>query len=98
MNYRRLVEQVPAVVIVFELGRGLAPVYVSPQTQAILGVSVEDWLEPPHTALACIHDDDRVLLQMKLVQQARGIAVSPEELRWRRPDGRELWLRDVAAC
>ena len=96
VNYRRLVEQVPAVVILFELGRGLAPVYVSPQTQEILGVSVEDWLEPPHTALACIHDDDRVLLQMKLVQQARGLAVRPEELRWRRPDGRELWLRDVS--
>ena len=39
--YQRLVEQVPAVVIVFALGRGLAPVYVSPQTEAILGVSVE---------------------------------------------------------
>ena len=95
-SYRRLVEQVPAVVIVFALGRGLAPVYVSPQSQAILGVSVEDWLEPPHDALACIHADDRVLLQMKLVQQARGIAVGPAELRWRRPDGRELWLRDVS--
>ena len=44
-SYRRLVEQVPAVVVVFALNRGLAPVYVSPQTEAILGVSVRDWLE-----------------------------------------------------
>ena len=91
-----LVEQVPAVVIVFALGRGLAPVYVSPQTETILGVGVEDWLEPPHAALSRIHADDRVLLQMKLAQQARGIADGPAELRWRRPDGRELWLRDVS--
>ena len=33
---------------------------------------------------------------MKLAQQARGIAGGPAELRWRRPDGRELWLRDVS--
>ena len=33
---------------------------------------------------------------MKLAQQARGIAGAPAELRWRRPDGRELWLRDVS--
>ena len=95
-SYQRLVEQVPAVVIVFALGRGLAPVYVSPQTEAILGVPVSDWLEPPHTALGRIHPDDRVLLQMKLAQQARGIAGGPAELRWRGPDGRELWLRDVS--
>jgi PAS domain S-box-containing protein len=95
-SYRRLVEQVPAVVIVFALGRGLAPVYVSPQTEAILGVPASDWLEPPHPALGHIHPDDRVLLQMKLAQQARGIATGPAELRWQRPDGRELWLRDVS--
>ncbi len=95
-SYQRLVEQVPAVVIVFALGHGLAPIYVSPQTEAILGVSAGDWLEPPHTALSRIHPDDRVLLQMKLAQQARGIAAAPAELRWRRPDGRELWLRDVS--
>ncbi|HET6547835.1 MAG TPA: ATP-binding protein [Solirubrobacter sp.] len=95
-SYRRLVEQVPAVVIVFALGRGLAPVYVSPQTQEILGVPANDWLEPPHPALSRIHADDRVLLQMKLAQQARGRAAAPAELRWKRPDGRELWLRDVS--
>jgi PAS domain S-box-containing protein len=95
-SYQRLVEQVPAVVIVFALGHGLAPVYVSPQTETILGVSAPEWIDPPHTALARIHPDDRVLLQMKLAQQARGIAGGPAELRWRRPDGRELWLRDVS--
>ena len=42
---RRLVEQVPAVVVVFALDRDLAPVYVSPQSAAILGVPVADWFE-----------------------------------------------------
>jgi signal transduction histidine kinase len=37
-----------------------------------------------------------VLVQMKLVQQARGMTGGPAEFRWRRPDGRELWLRDVS--
>ena len=95
-TYRRLVEQVPAVVVVFALNRGLAPVYVSPQTEAILGVSVRDWLDTPDEVIARIHPDDRVLVQMKLAQQARGMGGGPAEFRWRRPDGRELWLRDVA--
>ena len=95
-GYRRLVEQVPAVVVVFALDRDLAPVYVSPQSLAILGVPVADWFERTDEVIARIHPDDRVLVQMKLVQQARGMAGGPAEFRWRRPDGRELWLRDVS--
>jgi PAS domain S-box-containing protein len=95
-GYRRLVEQVPAVVVVFALDRDLAPVYVSPQSEAILGVPVRDWFERTDEVIARIHPDDRVLVQMKLVQQARGMTGGPAEFRWRRPDGRELWLRDVS--
>jgi PAS domain S-box-containing protein len=95
-GYRRLVEQVPAVVVVFALDRGLAPVYVSPQSKAILGVPVRDWFERTDEVIARIHPDDRVLVQMKLVQQARGMRGGPAEFRWHRPDGRELWLRDVS--
>ena len=46
--------------------------------------------------IARIHPDDRVLVQMKLVEQARGIKGGPAEFRGRHPDGRELWLRDVS--
>jgi signal transduction histidine kinase len=95
-GYRRLVEQVPAVVVVFALDRELAPVYVSPQSEAILGVPVRDWFERTDEVIARIHPDDRVLVQMKLAQQARGLSGGPAEFRWRRPDGRELWLRDVS--
>ncbi len=95
-GYRRLVEQVPAVVVVFALDRDLAPVYVSPQSAAILGVPVADWFERTDEVIARIHPDDRVLVQMKLAEQARGMAGPPAEFRWRRPDGRELWLRDVS--
>ena len=76
-GYRRLVEQVPAVVVVFALDRDLAPVYVSPQSEAILGVPVRDWFERTDEVIARIHPDDRVLVQMKLVQQARGMTRWP---------------------
>ncbi len=95
-GYRRLVEQVPAVVVVFALDRDLAPVYVSPQSAAILGVPVADWFERTDEVIARIHPDDRVLVQMKLAEQARGMPGPPAEFRWQRPDGRELWLRDVS--
>ena len=51
-GYRRLVEQVPAVVVVFALDRDLAPVYVSPQWAAILGVPVADWFERTDEVMA----------------------------------------------
>ena len=45
-RYRSLVEQLPAITIVFELREDghVQPVYVSPQTDAILGVSASTWL------------------------------------------------------
>ncbi len=96
IDYRALVEQVPAVAVVFALGRDLAPVYVSPQSEAILGVPVADWLEHPDGVFARIHPDDRVLLQMKLAEQARGLGGGPAEFRFTRPDGGQIRLRDVS--
>jgi PAS domain S-box-containing protein len=98
-RYRQLVEQVPAVVILFALGGksgGLTPVYVSPQALAILGVDPADWLRDPDSVGSRIHPDDLVNLQMKLAQQATGARVSAAEFRYTHPDGREIWLRDVS--
>jgi PAS domain-containing protein len=57
--YRALVEQIPAVVFMANLDRGIGEAYVSPQIQATLGFSQEEWLEDPIRWYQQIHPDDK---------------------------------------
>jgi PAS domain S-box-containing protein len=57
--YRVLVEQVPAVVFIAYLERGISEVYVSPQIEAALGFSQAEWLEDPIRWYGQIHPDDK---------------------------------------
>ncbi len=57
--YRALVEQIPAVVFLAHLDRGIGEAYVSPQIQATLGFSQEEWLEDPIRWYQQIHPEDK---------------------------------------
>ena len=46
-KYRALLEQIPAVVFMAYLDRGVSEAYVSPEIEAALGYSREEWLEDP---------------------------------------------------
>jgi PAS domain S-box-containing protein len=58
-RYRALVEQIPAVVFMAYLDRGIGEAYVSPQIEAALGFSQEEWLEDPVRWYSHIHRDDK---------------------------------------
>ncbi|MGD0179458.1 MAG: PAS domain S-box protein [Terriglobales bacterium] len=58
-RYRALVEQIPAVVFMAYLDRGIGEAYVSPQIEAALGFSQEEWLEDPVRWYERIHPDDK---------------------------------------
>ncbi len=58
-RYRALVEQVPAVVFMAELDRGIGEAYVSPQIEEALGYSQQEWLEDPVRWYSRIHPDDK---------------------------------------
>ena len=57
--YRVLVEQIPAVVFIAYLDRGIGEAYVSPQIESALGFSQEEWLEDPIRWYQQIHPDDK---------------------------------------
>ena len=57
--YRALVEQIPAVMFMLNLDRGIGEAYVSPQIEASLGFSQEEWLEDPIRWYRQIHPDDK---------------------------------------
>jgi PAS domain S-box-containing protein len=58
-RYRALVEQLPAVVFMASLDKGIGDAYVSPQIEATLGFSQDEWLQDPIRWYQHIHDDDK---------------------------------------
>ncbi|MDP9147625.1 MAG: PAS domain S-box protein, partial [Acidobacteriota bacterium] len=58
-RYRALVEQIPAVVFMAYLDKGIGEAYVSPQIEAALGFSQSEWLEDPMRWYQQIHADDK---------------------------------------
>ena len=59
-GYRSLVEQIPAVVFMVYLDRGIGEAYVSPHIEATLGYSQAEWLEDPVRWYRRIHPEDNV--------------------------------------
>jgi len=58
-TYRILVEQIPAVVFLAFFNRGFGEAYVSPQIEATLGFTQEEWLSDPVRWFHQIHPDDK---------------------------------------
>jgi two-component system CheB/CheR fusion protein len=58
-RYRTLIEQIPAVIFMVYLDRGVGEAYVSPQIETMLGFSRAEWLEDPVRWYDRIHPDDK---------------------------------------
>jgi PAS domain S-box-containing protein len=58
-RYRILVEQIPAVVFMASLDKGVGEAYVSPQIEAILGFTQEEWLNDPVRWYQQVHPADK---------------------------------------
>ena len=59
VKYRSLVDRLPAVVFMASLDGGIGDAYVSPQVEATLGYSQDEWLADPIRWYQHIHPDDR---------------------------------------
>ncbi|MCA3748003.1 MAG: EAL domain-containing protein, partial [Rubrobacter sp.] len=93
-QYRRLVEQLPAVVYVDRLDEVSSNVYASPQTEEIFGYSPKEWASDPEMFPKTLHPADREsVLAAHARANARG---EPLELEYRliARDGRVVWVRD----
>jgi PAS domain S-box-containing protein len=58
-RYRALVEQIPAIVFMAYLDRGIGEAYVSPQIEEKLGFTQSEWLEDPVRWYQQIHPKDK---------------------------------------
>ena len=99
-RYRTLVESVPAVTYT-DRAIGSYPdiaVYTSPQIEALVGYSVEEWLDPERDLWEeRLHPEDRAwVLAADERSKATGEPFA-EEYRLIAKDGRVVWVRDEAA-
>jgi PAS domain S-box-containing protein len=90
--YRALVEQIPAVVFMAQLDRGIGEAYVSPQIQATLGFSQEEWLEDPIRWYQQIHPDDRQRWSVEAAQMFLSGKPLRSAYRVLARDGRIVWF------
>src|SRR5271166_6324001 len=91
-KYRALLEQIPAVVFMAYLDRGISEAYVSPQIEEDLGYSREEWLEDPVRWYQHIHPDDKQ--RWSLEAAAMFLSGKPLRSSYRviARDGRVIWF------
>lgn len=90
--YRALVEQIPAVVFMAHLDRGIGEAYVSPQIEASLGFSQEEWLEDPIRWYQQIHPDDKQRWSVEAAQMFLSGTALRSAYRVIARDGRVVWF------
>jgi diguanylate cyclase (GGDEF)-like protein/PAS domain S-box-containing protein len=94
-RFRALLEGVPVAAYRWEAGVAGRCLYVSPQIEAMLGFTPEQWMTDPELWLQRIHPDDR-----ERVMSEEGDALSTgtldKEYRFLHADGRIVWVRDQA--
>ncbi len=93
-RHQALVEQIPAVLYVNLADEDDTTVYVSPQTNEILGLSEQDWLGEGEDWVESVHPEDRERVIERYDEFLRSSDVGIDEYRFIRPDGREIWIHD----
>src|SRR5580693_178205 len=91
-KYRALLEQIPAVVFMAYLDRGISEAYVSPQIEAALGYSREEWLEDPVGWYQHIHPDDKHRWSLEAAEMFLSGKPLRSAYRVIARDGRVIWF------
>ncbi|HEY7401665.1 MAG TPA: EAL domain-containing protein [Actinomycetota bacterium] len=94
--YGALIEQIPAIVYVDVADERMTTSYVSPQIEAILGITPQEYLDDPDLWASMLHPDDH---DLALGTYLRGREAGTEftyEYRMISRDGRVVWFRDSA--
>jgi PAS domain S-box-containing protein len=91
-KYRALLEQIPAVVFMAYLDRGISEAYVSPQIEAALGYSRAEWLEDPVRWYHHIHPDDKQRWSLEAAEMFLSGKPLRSAYRVIARDGRVIWF------
>src|SRR5918994_624532 len=92
-RYRNLIEQVPAVVYIQEIGSPDSAMYMSPQIETLTGYSPEE-CKNPDLRWSLVHPDDRERMQLEDRRTGEPGEVFTTEYRVLHRDGRIRWVRN----
>lgn len=92
-KYRALLEQIPAVVFMACMDRGTSEAYISPEIEAALGYSREEWLEDPARWYERIHPDDKQRWSMETGEMFVSGKPLRSSYRLIAQSGRVVWFR-----
>jgi diguanylate cyclase (GGDEF)-like protein/PAS domain S-box-containing protein len=95
-KYGALVEQIPAIVYVDVADEEMSTTYVSPQIQAILGYSAQEYIDDPQLWERILHPDDRESAMATYLRGRESGDPFVFEYRLLARDGRTVWFRDSA--
>jgi PAS domain S-box-containing protein len=95
-RFRMLVEQLPAIVYMWEAGADGQCYYVSPAIESVLGYAAEDWLADPLLWVNRLHPEDREWVLARERHSRTSGAKFAAEYRMFARDGRLVWIRDEA--
>jgi PAS domain S-box-containing protein len=91
-RYRTLIEGIPAVTFMAALDAGLSELYVSPQIEALLGFTQEEWLGDPILWYRQLHPDDQKLWHEEFAETCASGKPFRAEYRFITRDGRVKWV------
>jgi PAS domain S-box-containing protein len=95
-KFETLIRQIPLVTYVYAAGDRSSPLYVSPQVEALLGYSADEWLGQGDLHAKLLHPDDSERVTTKSAESAAANAPFRSEYRLLARDGRVVWVRDEA--
>jgi PAS domain S-box-containing protein len=91
--YRTLVEQIPAVVFIAYLDEGTSQAYVSPQIEATLGFSQEEWLDDPILWYRQVHPEDKARWSLEAASMFLAGKALKSSYRVLSRTGKIIWFR-----
>jgi diguanylate cyclase (GGDEF)-like protein/PAS domain S-box-containing protein len=95
-KYGALVEQIPAIVYVDVADDDMTTTYVSPQIEAILGYTAQEYIDDPQLWERMLHPDDRENAKATYLRGREAGDPFVFEYRLLARDGRTVWFRDSA--
>jgi PAS domain S-box-containing protein len=98
-RFREVVERIPAVTYTWDPTKpagSVAPPYISPQVESILGFTPDEWRDDPQLWIRQIHPDDRKEVLEASDRSDRTGEPYAVEYRHMKKDGTVVWIREEA--
>ncbi len=93
-NFRRLVEQVPAVIYMDSLDENATTTFISPGIEDLLGYTPEEWVGNPESWYGSLHPDDRDRAWDEYIAGRERGGPWSFEFRMIHKDGSVRWIRE----